>query len=234
VREEFTVDELAQRAGTRTSTVRLYQNRGLLPPPEVRGRVGYYSPAHLARLRIIDRLQARGFSLAAIKDLLDNWSRGASLADILGADQELASLGQPVTMEVADFAALFPDGDLDPDVVQRAADLGLFSYDAQQHVIRTPSRAFLEIGRELAGYRVPPARALDEFEQLDADARRIAERFVALFEQYVDEPGAVGKFVELATAAVQELVGRALTDIAADKLIAATEPPRPDTPPRRS
>jgi DNA-binding transcriptional MerR regulator len=58
--DDLTIDELARRAGTRTTTVRLYQTKGLLPPPEIRGRLGYYNAAHLARLRVIDRLQKRG------------------------------------------------------------------------------------------------------------------------------------------------------------------------------
>src|SRR2546425_123594 len=65
VAERLTIDELAHRAQTKTSTVRLYQTKGLLPPPEIQGRIGYYSAAHIARLRVIERLQQRGYSLAA-------------------------------------------------------------------------------------------------------------------------------------------------------------------------
>ena len=64
------VDELAHAAGLVVSTVRLYQSRGLLPPPTKRGRVGWYGPDHLARLRLIADLQERGFSLAAIRELV--------------------------------------------------------------------------------------------------------------------------------------------------------------------
>src|SRR4029078_124987 len=85
----FTIDELAREAGTRTSTVRLYQTGGLLRPREIRGRVGYYGPGHLSRLRVIERLQARGYSLAAIKELLENWAQGATLAAVLDPHDEL-------------------------------------------------------------------------------------------------------------------------------------------------
>jgi DNA-binding transcriptional MerR regulator len=146
VADDFTIDELAREAATRTSTIRMYQTKGLLPPPEIRGRVGYYSSGHLARLRAIDRLQRRGFSLAAIEELLENWSRGASLEAILDPNQDLATFGEPVEMSQADFAALFPDGHVDPAVVKRAIGLGLLSYDAERNIVRAPSRAFLEIG----------------------------------------------------------------------------------------
>jgi DNA-binding transcriptional MerR regulator len=214
--DALTIEELAQRAGTRASTVRLYQTRGLLPPPTVRGRVGYYSTAHLARLRVIHRLQGRGFSLAAIQDLLDNWARGVSLADALDVEPELGGFGEPVELAQADFAALFPDGHVDPAVLQRATSLGLVAVDAERGVVRVPSRAFLEIGRELAGLQVPPARAIEEFERLATSAREIAERFVTLFDEYVDAPtepldAVTDRLRNLAAVAVQELVSQALT-----------------------
>jgi DNA-binding transcriptional MerR regulator len=227
VSEDLTIDELARRAGTRTSTVRMYQTKGLLPPPEIRGRVGYYSTGHLARLRVIDRLQQRGFSLAAINELLENWARGASLATVLDPQHELASFGEPTELSQADFAALFPDGHVDPSVVKRAGELGLLAFDPERGTVRVPSRAFVEIGRELAAHQVPPARAVEEFEQLAADARRIAERFVSLFAEYVlastpaapaDEANlraATDRFRGMAANAVQELVLQALDDATA-------------------
>ena len=51
-----TVDELAQRTGVPSSTIRMYQTRGLLPKPRRDGRVGRYGPAHLARLELIGQL----------------------------------------------------------------------------------------------------------------------------------------------------------------------------------
>ena len=54
-------NDLARAAGTTVRNVRVYQDRGLLPPPEVRARVGYYNAEHVARLRPILDLQADGF-----------------------------------------------------------------------------------------------------------------------------------------------------------------------------
>ena len=50
--------------------IRNHHTRGLLPPPEVRARVGYYNAEHVARLRLILDLQADGFNLASIERLL--------------------------------------------------------------------------------------------------------------------------------------------------------------------
>src|SRR5690349_8771195 len=81
---EMSVDELARRAGTLTSTVRMYQARSLLAKPVRAGRNARYGPQHLERLRLIERLQEQGFSLAGIKQLLDAWDTGGSLPDALG------------------------------------------------------------------------------------------------------------------------------------------------------
>src|SRR3978361_155636 len=50
---DLTIDELAQRTGMTVRNIRAHQSRGLLPPPEVRGRTGYYGQAHLARVELI-------------------------------------------------------------------------------------------------------------------------------------------------------------------------------------
>ena len=55
----MTIDQLAHEAGIPTSTVRLYQNRGLLPAPLREGRVGFYNTGHRDRLRLIAHLQER-------------------------------------------------------------------------------------------------------------------------------------------------------------------------------
>ena len=52
--------------------IRAHQSRGLLPPPELRARTGYYGRAHVTRLRLIQEMQAAGFNLAAIKHLVED------------------------------------------------------------------------------------------------------------------------------------------------------------------
>ena len=47
---DLTIDELAAHTGIKSSTIRMYRNQGLLPPPEIRGRVGYYGDGRLPRL----------------------------------------------------------------------------------------------------------------------------------------------------------------------------------------
>ncbi len=87
----FTVDELARAAGTTTRQVRALQTRGLLPRPGLVGRTGYYDVGHLDRLRAVLRLQADGFSLAALDTLFHAWDGGMTLAQVLGLAEPSAT-----------------------------------------------------------------------------------------------------------------------------------------------
>jgi DNA-binding transcriptional MerR regulator len=69
---EWRIDDLARRTGLTVDTVRFYQREGLLPAGERVGRSKRYGVAHLDRIQQIRDLQARRFSLAAIKALLES------------------------------------------------------------------------------------------------------------------------------------------------------------------
>jgi DNA-binding transcriptional MerR regulator len=89
-RAEYTIDELASVARVPSRTIRFYQSRGGLMPPEKRGRVAYYGRAHLERLKLIAQLQDRGLRIDAIRDLLVSIDRGElDLAEWLGVEQQM-------------------------------------------------------------------------------------------------------------------------------------------------
>jgi DNA-binding transcriptional MerR regulator len=69
---ELTIEQLASASGMSVRNIRAHQARGLLAAPEVRRRVGYYGPDHVAQLKLITDLQADGFNLAGIKRLLQD------------------------------------------------------------------------------------------------------------------------------------------------------------------
>ena len=69
-RTRLTIGELAEAAGMTVRNIRNHQSRGLLPPPELEARTGYYGAEHLERLRLIQAMQADGFNLEAIRRLL--------------------------------------------------------------------------------------------------------------------------------------------------------------------
>jgi DNA-binding transcriptional MerR regulator len=64
------VAELAERSGVSVRNIRFYHQAGVLPRPRMQGRVGWYGAEHLERLAFVRRLQQRGYSLAAIADMV--------------------------------------------------------------------------------------------------------------------------------------------------------------------
>ncbi len=68
---EMTIRELAERTGMTVRNIRAHQTRGLLPPPVVRGRTGYYNEEHAARIALTREMQADGLNLEAIRRVLD-------------------------------------------------------------------------------------------------------------------------------------------------------------------
>ena len=101
---ELTIEQLAAEVGMSVRNIRNHHTRGLLPAPEVRSRVGYYNADHVARLRLIQDLQADGFNLAAIERLL---SGSEGLADrLLGLRHAVTAPFEPEAPEVVTGAEL--------------------------------------------------------------------------------------------------------------------------------
>jgi DNA-binding transcriptional MerR regulator len=187
VEREYRIDDLAREAGVASTTVRLYQNKGLLPPPRLEGRTGWYSSHHLARLRLIARLQNEGFSLAGIGRVLEEWEQGRSLDAIVGVEAQLdALLGDrhSVVLDAAELIERFPEGSMTPELVQRAAGLGLVELTDDGR-FRLPDRRFVETGASLAHLGVPLDVVLDEWDALVAHTDDMAQRFIGLFEEHL-------------------------------------------------
>lgn len=185
--DPITIDELARDCGVATTTVRMYQHRGLLPPPERRGRVGYYGPDHRRRLGVIADLQQRGYSLAAIKEILDAWQAGLPLSGLIGVDEAAPGLSSTkVRLAPAELASRFDGVVIEPGDWLRAVGLGLVELDGDEVVVLDPS--FLEAGPRIARLGIPIAEILDEYEALQASMAEVAARFRQVFEQRMWQP----------------------------------------------
>ncbi len=181
-----TIDELAHAFGVPVSTLRMYQHRGLIPPPVKRGRVGFYGPDHAARLRLLAELQERGFSLAGIKELLDGWQRGRSLDDLLGVSGAVGAWAPepPLVLAPEELAGRFPGVDISPALMVRVFEMGLAELTDDGR-IRVNSPRFLETGTRLAALGVPIDEIIDEYAVLRATTDAIATQFTMLFRRHL-------------------------------------------------
>ncbi|WP_069159697.1 MerR family transcriptional regulator [Nocardia altamirensis] len=162
---EYTIDELARAADTTVRSVRVYHERGLLPSPEVRGRVGYYDTDHLNRLETISRLLSRGMKLNGIKELLAAWDRGDGLAEVLGVPEQPAAATAAPAQE-------YPDPEL-PEYAKQA----LASNGDPVDTYRLTNPRCGDLAARLVEAGLAPSDAFHLVERLRADCDRIADRY---------------------------------------------------------
>jgi DNA-binding transcriptional MerR regulator len=94
VRAEYTLAQLAAAAGMTTRNVRAYRQRGLLDRPQLQGRRGVYGPEHLAQLRTVRALVARGFSLTEVAMTVHQRESEQALELLLNEPTEIADGGR--------------------------------------------------------------------------------------------------------------------------------------------
>ena len=185
---QLTIEQLAAQSGMTVRNIRSHQARGLLAPPEVRVRVGYYGPDHLAQLRLIRALQNEGFNLSGIKRLLDDTEGTAErLARFRSALTHLAE-EPPETLTVAQLGKRFRVSTEEArGVLDRAQRLGLL-VPAGDGVYEIPSPSLLAVAEEVVRRGIALEVALDAFEALEGHCDAVAAEFVALFLAQVWRP----------------------------------------------
>lgn len=193
--ESMTITELAERVGMTPRNIRAYQSRGILFPPRIEGRVARYSGVHAARLQLIASLQREGFTLAAIKRLVDTpGSYAAIVADRRRRFREESSDITP-TVPVSEarirdmFKEAVPDDITETGLVWRDSDGNLVSHT----VIVGVGRTLLEMG-------VPA----DVVAVLQVEAVRAARSLGAMLRTRLSRSGDdEGHLADLAKVAVQ-------------------------------
>ncbi|MFJ9709746.1 MerR family transcriptional regulator [Streptomyces sp. NPDC101234] len=190
------IEDLARRSGTSVRTVRAYQDKGLLPRPERRGRANLYSAIHLTRLHQIADLLARGYTLASIKELLDAWDTGRGLGGVLGLVTEAEGPWtdeEPARLSRADLDARF-GGTPDEGAVAEALQLGVLEpVDGDPDSFLVPSPQELAVAVELHAAGVPLTAIADHLRELRVQVEHIAARFLEfttehVFARYLDDP----------------------------------------------
>ncbi|HVU62266.1 MAG TPA: MerR family transcriptional regulator [Mycobacteriales bacterium] len=221
---EYRIDDLARAAGMTVRNVRAYQERGLLPPPRLRGRTGWYDDGHLARLRLIGRLLERGYTSAHIADFIATWESGHDLGQTLGLEAALlapASGEIPELLAADDLAAMF--GRLDPEAIAAAVRMGVLEPEGEAH-FRVRSPRLLRAGAELVALGMPLLAVLDLGAQLRLRVQTVATLFVQAVAPVIvgeHEPGWVpdDSEMERITRLVSEM--RPLARVVVDEELAS-------------
>ena len=184
---EYTVDQLALASGLTTRNIRAHQTRGLLPPPRVRGRTGYYGRDHLARLQLIREMQDRGFKLTAIKRILAGVPGGGGV-DALSFERALLTwrTEQPEAVHVDELARRVGLGD--PAAVERIERLGLVARLPDGEHVLVLSPMLLRAAEELVQLGLPAEAGPTVYEELSRHSRGVARAFVRLFVEQVWRP----------------------------------------------
>ena len=182
---EYRIDELARLAGATVRNIRVYQDRGLLAPPRRDGRVGIYTDAHLARLRLIGQLLKRGYTFANIGELLAVWERGGDIAEILDLESAVGvpwSDEMPAYVTAARLAEMF-GGEVTAEDITQAVALGLIEPDGARY--RVPSLRLLSAGAELVSAGMPLRAVLDMAGRLRAHVDAAASELAGTVTRHV-------------------------------------------------
>ncbi|MFF4973065.1 MerR family transcriptional regulator [Streptomyces sp. NPDC001083] len=184
----YRIEDLAHRSGATVRTIRAYQDRGLLPRPERRGRANVYGDAHLVRLRQIADLLDRGYTLASIKELLEAWDTGRGLGGILGLVAEVDGPWtdeRAVRISRAELAERF-GGSPDDAAVADAVELGVLEpVPGSSDSFLVPSPQELAVAAELYAAGVPLSAISGHLRELRAKVEHIASRFLEFTTEHV-------------------------------------------------
>lgn len=185
---EFPIEELSRRTGVTVRSLRSYQSRKLLAPPVVRGRTGWYDESHVARVRLIQELQAQGMKLDGIARMLERGGTdGEQLVQFTRSVRSLfGETARPRVTTLEDLSVRF--GTSDAALIARAVRLGLLRdlgdgrFEETHPDLLSAGEAAMQVLRLDAG------EALDVLEDLRRHADGVARLYVELFVDRVWSP----------------------------------------------
>jgi DNA-binding transcriptional MerR regulator len=180
----MTLDELTRRVGMSVRNVRFYTTKGLVPPPIRRGRSGYYSSDHLARLELVRELQAHGFTLSAIEKYVARIPADAS-PETIALHRTLlapwmAELPETITRKELSRRAGRTLSDDDLDTLNA---LGIV-FPTKQGKLQV-AIAHLSVGIALLDLGMPLDAALAAQDIFTEHGRKVAEELTELFRTKV-------------------------------------------------
>ncbi len=182
----YRVEQLAQACGVSVDTVRYYQSLGLLPPPAREGRVAWYGPEHVERIREVRRLQRGGLTLAAIRRVVRG-ELGRADADLAAAVARARAGDEEELLTLEAFAersgvpaSLIQAVEREGIRISRRVD-GEERYASGDIELVRRALRLLEFG-------LPLGELLALAREAHAAMVRLAERAVDLFDEHVRKP----------------------------------------------
>lgn len=181
----LTIEALAAEAGMTVRNIRSHRARGLLPAPEVRDRVGYYGPEHLARLRMIQELQSEGFNLKGIERLLNQNVAAAEQFLSLRRTVDEFDGEQPRTFSREDLVERF--GEDSDDSLKRAVSSGAL-VPVDEDRFEAPFPSLIDAAEGVVSAGVSLDHAMTVIEKVRHRCKSISQEFVKLFLEDVWKP----------------------------------------------
>jgi DNA-binding transcriptional MerR regulator len=138
------IDDLAHESGLTVDTLRYYQREGLLPPGEREGRHRVYGPDHLRRLTRIKELQARRFSIAAIRAFVSGDE--GRLEGVFADEGEGVQYGYPELVERSGIDPEFAAALQEAGVLRDPQTFGRVTYDGDDLDMLRAMAELLRVG----------------------------------------------------------------------------------------
>jgi DNA-binding transcriptional MerR regulator len=184
---KMTIGELARRSGMTIRNIRAHQTRGLLPPPEVHGRTGYYGEAHVARIELTREMQAEGLNLEAIRRFLEGTDGSQEIVDFARAIRAPIEDETPEIFEPEEIAASWGLAKIDPKMVRHSEKLGVLR-ELPDGKIEVISPRLHKAATEMIGFGVNARAGLALADQLHKHAEGAARAYVDIFTKEIWEP----------------------------------------------
>lgn len=184
---ELTIDELARRSGVTVRNIRAHQSRGLLPAPDVKGRIGCYNDRHLARLELIQQLQAGGFNLTAIQRLVERAEEtGDDIGDLRNLVLTPFADEQSEVITYEDLVEQLGVG-MDDRLLKKAIDLGIvLPLDGDRYEV--PSPTILRAGGQCVEFGITLDMLFNVLKAVNVHSRAVADAFTKMVDDGIMRP----------------------------------------------
>lgn len=220
----LTIEQLSAETGMTVRTIRSYRTLGLIPPPDVRESIGYYGDEHVRRLRLVRELQAEGFNLKGIKQLLDATQNSSALLRLRRLMHVPWTDDTTQIVSREELEALL--GPPEPGLLQDAVAAGvLVPLDDGRFELPTPLT--LRLAAENIKHGIPLRAALQARQRVAELCAEIARVNVDVFVEHVWRPFERAGFPEERWPEITEAIEE-LRPLSAEGLMALYGPAMAD------